>query len=383
MREILKKKALALKKRLLRITHKGMPPIGLLRRRISRGEKIPEVLFYIPLFVHWILLGAKYRSLTLPTAANPYIETGGFWGESKSGCMGLLSAHKKWLAPYTTLQRPIVRFSADRDLSSALIKKIKFPLVAKPDIGWRGYGVQLIHAKEDLCNYIESFPPGETMILQEYIPYEGEAGVFYVRMPGHKYGKLISMTFRYFPHVVGDGKKTVRQLILDDSRARWKAQTHFGSNPKHTGVADLDHVPEKGEIFRLCFIGSNRVGGLYRDARRYITPKLTKRFDEIVSAIPEFYIGRFDIRFSSIEKLQKGLDFKIIEINGSGSESINVWDPEKRILDVFSTLFRQQEMMFKIGSLNRKRGFKPVSLLRFFHYLVKQRSLIQRYPPSS
>ena len=65
----------------------------------------------------------------------------------------------------------------------------------------------------------------------------------------------------------------------------------------------------KDELIRLTFIGSLRVGGLYRDAGHLITPELTQRFDEIARSMPEFYYGRFDIRFESTDLLKEGKGF--------------------------------------------------------------------------
>ena len=62
-------------------------------------------------------------------------------------------------------------------------KKVNFPVVAKPNNGCRGMGVQPIYDESYLKPYIESYPEGETFILQELIDYEGEGGVFYVRQP--------------------------------------------------------------------------------------------------------------------------------------------------------------------------------------------------------
>ncbi len=145
----------------------------------------------------------------------------------------------------------------------------------------------------------------------------------------------------------------------------------------------LNAVPAKGEIVRLTFIGSIRVGGLYRDAHHYITPALTQRVDEIAKAIPEFYVGRFDIRFRSIQALQAGEDFAIFEINGAGSEAIQIWDPDMSLLETYRILFRQQRLLFEIGAANRARGFTPMPYWQFLGSLRKQNRLIDRYPRSA
>ena len=47
-----------------------------------------------------------------------------------------------------------------------------------------------------------------------------------------------------------------------------------------------------------------------------ITPKLNRIIDNISHRIPNFYVGRFDIRFYNISDLNKG-KFYILEVNGN------------------------------------------------------------------
>jgi membrane protein DedA with SNARE-associated domain len=371
-----------------RVTHRGMPRLVGLRAHASIAEHIPLPLFYVPLVLQWIGLGARYRSLMLPTIANPRIEMAGLFGESKVSYLDQVQGdERKWLAPYVSLVRGRdTAASADAEAALGLMSQagLGFPIVAKPDIGWRGYGVRLVPDAEALRVYVDAFPADARFILQRNISYEGEAGVFYLRQPGEAEGRVPSLTLRYFPFVIGDGHSTVRELIRREPRARWKAHLHLGAR-EHRGLAagQLERTPAAGEVLRLAFIGSNRVGGLYRDARAYITSELERRFDAISRAMPEFYFGRYDIRFASLERLQQGEDFSIIEINGAGAEAIHVWDPNMGLGEAYRTLFAYQADLFEIGARNRARGFAPASLRQFFGAIRKQRRLIRRYPPSS
>jgi hypothetical protein len=144
----------------------------------------------------------------------------------------------------------------------------------------------------------------------------------------------------------------------------------------------LCRIPERGEIVRLSFIGSIRVGGLYHDADDYITPELTERFDAISRSMPEFYYGRYDVRFASVESLRQGEAFRIIEINGAGSEPISAWDPEMTLRQVYARLLKQQRLLFEIGARNRARGWKSANLYSVLRAAWRQTQLIRRYPPS-
>ena len=142
-------------------------------------------------------------------------------------------------------------------------------------------------------------------------------------------------------------------------------------------------MPQAGEVVRLSFIGSARVGGLYRDAQEHVTPALSARFDAISRSMPEFHYGRYDVRFASIERLRAGEDFRIIEINGAGGESISVWDPEMPLRAVYGKLFEHQRLLFEIGARNRARGWKPAGPVAVLCAAWRQSGLVNRYPPSS
>lgn len=370
-----------------RLSHAGMPSLRGLAAHIGLAERIPPKLFYLPLALQWLFLALRHRSLSLPTLANPHIEVGGLWGESKRAYLDMVSGDARhWLARYVTLTRGE---DADADFRLAMARAqdagLAFPMVAKPDVGWQGYGVRPVASEEALHTYIAAFPEEATLMLQEMVAWEGEAGVFYLRWPGQDRGTVISLTLRYFPHVTGNGANTVRELILKDERASWKAGLHLGRQDAHGGVPPevLDRVPDAGETVRLSFIGSIRVGGLYRDADAEITPEMSARFDAISRSMPEFHYGRYDVRFESLERLRAGEAFRIIEINGAGSESISAWDPEKSLGEVYGRLLRHQRLLFEIGARNRARGWKPASPAAVLRAARRQTRLIRRYPPSS
>src|SRR5262249_2721177 len=69
---------------------KGRPSGWQLVRRITTWEFWPTWLFYLPVGFYYGWLGLRYRSLTLPSAANPVIPTGGLVGESKCAILDLL-----------------------------------------------------------------------------------------------------------------------------------------------------------------------------------------------------------------------------------------------------------------------------------------------------
>ena len=346
----------------------------------SRGflERLPKWLIVIPLVVQWLLLSLRYRALVLPSVANPAITSGGMVGEGKMEYFCSMGAHA--LAATARSASLIVDPANAATQAAACMARagIAFPIIAKPDLGMCGFGVRRVDNPVDLADYLAAFPPGEGVVLQAYVPLDGEAGIFYVRQPGEPSGRLLGVALRYFPRVTGDGKSTLAQLIACDARLR-----RLSRDPLHRVEHDRNRVPHAGEVVRLATIGSTRVGGLYRDGGRLITPQLSAAIDAIAGDMEEFYFGRFDLRYTSEEALMAGEGFTIIEVNGAGSEAIEAWDPALSPVAAFGKIFHKQALLFKIAAANRQRGYRPIGVVQFGRLHMRQQKLIPRYPPSN
>lgn len=368
----------------------GMPAVAMRDRKVAPAERIPPALFYLPLVLNWLRLGLRYRGMTLPTAANPNIFSGGMWGETKSSyLLDVGDEQRRFIAPFVLAKRGVGAATLSADVAHAQHALngagLAFPVIAKPDIGWHGHGVRVIANAAALESYLAGFPAGATVMLQRLVDQPAEAAVLYARMPGEAQGRVLSLTLRYFPHVVGDGRARLRDLIDGDERARWKGALHLGKDGSHCGLADADlaRVPGAGEVVRIALIGNQRAGALYRDGRQYITDALDARFDAIAGSMRAFHYGRFDIRFDSIAALMRGEDFSVVEINGIGGEAIDVWDARVPVREVYRRLFAQQRLLFEIGARNRALGHVPTSAGEFLASLGRQSLLISRYPASS
>lgn len=358
----------------------GMPPINLNQAPLSFYEFWPPWLFYLPIALTWAVLATRYFSITLPTVANPSFPDGDFTGESKSKILDLVRPEgQRWFARHATLRRSLPEADPAADVERALAvlseAGIGYPVVTKPDIGCRGVGVRLARNKTELAAYVTGFPPGQTILFQEYVDYEPEAGIFYIRFPGAAKGVIFSLTLKYFPRVIGDGRSTLRQLIERDPRAGQIAHVYLA---RHAG--QLERVLAPGERFRLNFAGSHSRGTIFRDGNAYITEAMRDIFDQVARTVPEFYFGRFDVRFPDFNALQTGRDFKIVEINGAGGEATSIWDSATSLGNAYRTLVRQSALLFKIGAINRDRGFRPVSMASLFRNYRRERELSRMYP---
>jgi len=367
-----------------------MPALSDIAPKVALAERIPALLFYLPLALSWLGLGLRYRSLTLPSVANPRIPTGGMWGESKSDYLfDVAASERRWIADFIVMRRgggpQTVYADLERARGALNAAGVDFPLVAKPDIGCQGYGVRRIDDARALRDYLRDFPSGAKLILQRFVPHAGEAVLLYARLPGAQSGRILSLTLRYYPHVIGDGRSRVRDLIRKDVRAQRKARLYLGYDTSHQALAqcDLDRIPAAGEVVQIALIGSARAGSLHRDARRLITPQLEARLDAIARSMSEFHYGRFDLRFASAEDLARGENFSIVEISGIGGGAADAWDPQLPVTEVYHRFLDQQRILFMIGERNRARGFEPMGCADFIKYLVRRTKLIRRYPASA
>ncbi len=356
----------------------GMPPLEPSVRAVSFFEFWPSWLIYGPVAIQWLMLSLYYRSLSLPLIANPNILSAGMVGFSKSELLAQAqSSAQKWILPWVThtLTEYSVADQTSQLLQSLTDNKLLLPIVGKPDMGCRGVGIKLITTESELYDYVKHYPVNSTLMLQRLADWEPEAGVFYVRYPNEAKGRIVSMALKYSPYVVGDGTSTLRQLLAADARA--SQVTHLYET-RHQDK--LDQVIVKNEPFRLVFAASHSRGAIFCDAKQYITEALTHRIDEIMLGFPEFYYGRLDIKFNTVEHLMQGEDFAIIEVNGASSESLNIWDKRTKLREAWATLFSQYHTLFKIGAMNRQRGYTPPGILSLWRAWRMEQALSKHHP---
>jgi hypothetical protein len=348
----------------------GGPQIGTL-------ERLPKWANLIPMVVQWLWLSLRHGSFTLPSAANPAIVCGGLVGEGKLEYFDAMGPVAKAATAATTFIDNAGAATCSSAIAAMQAAGIAFPIIAKPNIGWCGFGVRLIRNAEELAVYLSRFPRGERIVLQRYVTFEGEAGLFYVRDPGAVNGCVTGILLRTFPRVVGDGHSSIAQLMERNGRLR-----RLGRDGLSEPCCDTSRVPHSGEIVRVSTIGSTRVGGLYENASSAITPEIDSAVNAIARDMPDFHVGRFDVRYESMGALREGR-FLIIEVNGAGSEAVHAWDPHLTLRQAYAIVFEKQRRIFEIGAAMRRRGFMPASLGEMVRLFLRQQRLIRRYPPSN
>jgi len=350
----------------------GIHVLPRLRGWLLRWEFWPAWLFYIPIAIRYLTLSARHGSLTLPSAANPCMKTGGLIGESKFGILCELRV----IAPGFVPETELIPVNGDRMMSlKAFLNStgMTYPVVLKPDLGFRGSGFRIARSEEQAASYLTTVTV--PVIAQRYVPGPCEAGLFYCRMPGEGRGRILAITEKVFPELVGDGRHRIEELILADERARMQAPTlrarfHDRRN----------EVLPAGEILRLVEAGNHAQGCLFRDGMHLHSAELESVIDGISRDLMGFFIGRYDVRYSSSADLRMGKGFRIIELNGVAGEPTSAYDASKGIVAAFSLLFRHWELAFAVGAANRAAGHRPDSPGTLLREYLSYRKLKEHHP---
>jgi len=227
---------------------------------------------------------------------------------------------------------------------------ISFPCIAKPDIGGKGRGVEKIFALNDIATYAGKIDMD--FLVQEFIPYPEEVGIFYIRMPDQPDGFISGIVAKEFLIVKGDGISTLTQLLQKDPRYHFQ----LSALEKIYGEG-LQEVLPKDETKNLVPYGNHARGAKFIDVSHWADEAFTKTFDSICKQIPEFYFGRLDIMFKNVEDLKAGKNFSIIELNGAGSEPTHIYDPGHSLFFAWKEIARHFKLLCNISIQNHKRGF--------------------------
>jgi hypothetical protein len=226
---------------------------------------------------------------------------------------------------------------------------IQYPFIAKPDIGLRGSAVKKINTEIDLEKYRNN--ANFNFIIQDLIPYENEIGIFYVRYPHEKTGRITGIVSKEFLIVTGNGTSTIEELLKENPRYQMQLMVL----KQEYGKQLLDILPE-GEKRNLVPYGNHARGAKFIDGSHWITPKLTKVINEMCLQIDGFYFGRLDIMYSNLEDFEQGKNFAVVELNGAASEPTHIYDPKHSLWFAWRELARHITYMYEISVENHKKG---------------------------
>lgn len=305
-------------------------------------------VFYLPMLPYWLYWVARTKSWAYFSAVNPGIELGGFFGESKKDILDKID--KTYLPAYFLVEN----ISFEELLTQLSLVGISFPIIAKPNVGERGEQVAKILTIEELRAYHNK--QKTAYIIQEFIDFEVELGVLYVRMPQESTGQVTSITAKRFLKVQGNGKNTIRELMQKDVRSFLQIKRL----EKILGEA-MNVVPAENEEVLLEPIGNHCRGTMFLNYNHLISQQINHIFDKIAANIEGFYYGRFDLKVKSLEDFQNGKNIKIVELNGVSSEPGHIYDPSYTLWKAYRDLAFHWSMAGQIATQNIKRGVRPAS----------------------
>lgn len=180
---------------------------------------------------------------------------------------------------------PIRDYSADymvinrNTFDNSILSNLKYPIVFKPDFCHNfANGVELIHNETQAQQYIKD-SIDDLIIFQEYHPGPYEGTILYSKHP-------ISNTVSF---------SVVERLPSEkDKNTQWLWKNAVSAQ-QHNYVS--------------------------RNREDLETETLKKKIEMISDKLPEFYFGRYDIRFDSYDNLKNGEGFKILELNLNPSDT--------------------------------------------------------------
>jgi hypothetical protein len=323
--------------------------------KLKSWEYWPFGILQFPVIIYWLWLSLRARTILFFSASNPGIPMGGMFGESKADILNQIPAQ---YIPKTSIVRLPVTQSQVLEIIRAA--GFSFPVIFKPDLGERGFMVRRIRDEASVEQYLREIKID--FIIQELVELPHEFGVFYQRYPSHAHGKVTSIVMKEMLIVTGDGRQTLRELILSKDRAKlqWeKLKIKFKDR--------LGEIVPKGECIELVSIGNHALGTKFLNGNHLIIPELSASFDRISKHVSGFYFGRFDLRCQSIDDLTKG-NVKIVELNGCGAEPAHIYDPDFKFAHAVVVLFKHWRTIFEIARENHKLGVPYVSLREAYRY---------------
>ncbi len=365
----------------LLLTPSGWRTLRLLPGRISRHEFWPTWALYLAMAPRLIGLARRHGLMSF-TCVNPGIPNGGgIIGESKRDILERLRLADAPVLAFRVIEpAPAQRAEQVADALRENPELGGLPIILKPDVGQRGAGVTLARTPEDILRFFGACHG--TAIVQRFHPGPVEVGVFWVRAPEHVdrepgegelCGRVFSITRKAHNHVVGDGCRSIAQLVSRHPRLRHQREALLRTAP------DPRHVPGRRERVRLGQMGNHVLGARFSDGADLITPELERAIDDAARRYEGangggLDIGRFDIRCESEDALRGARGLAIIELNGSTGESTNIYDPDGSRSWALGVLGDQWEALCVLGAQRRRTGVAPMGLLQLARLLWRARS---------
>lgn len=323
-----------------------------------RAEFLPGRISYLWVYVYAFWKSLFARSVLRYTATNPWFPLGWLYPSSKDDVLKMLP---QAYVPKTIFIWPEM-FNEPAIHTLLDESALNFPLIIKPDNGVRWLGIRIFHTQQEfddnLLNYIKNNEQRGSRLLQEFIDYPLELGVFVVRLP-HQEWKITWIVEKEFLSIIGDGVKTFESLVHEHSRAKY----HIALLKEEFAPRRNTVIPEWEEV-DIVEIWTHSRWSTFLDRSELVSPAMTSIFAELSSLLPGFYYGRFDIRAKSLEWLEHG-EFKIMEVNPTYGEPTWMYDPSYNYIQQQRILLDHRRMMYDVARYNHTQGYPYATLQEF------------------
>ncbi len=312
-------------------------------------------------FWAWYML--RSRAVWFFTPSNPKLTFGGMEGEPKREMYDLLP---KELYPTTFNVLP------GEDFNSVLMRleqsDIIYPFIVKPEVGGQGILFRKIDDEASIRHY-HSIIPVE-YIVQKMVHYPIEVSVFHVRHPNQPKGIVTGFLHKIPLQVLGDGQHTLQELILRNPKAE---KRHSDLYSKHAEM--WNKIIPANEKYILSYAANHNRGAHFVDLKEFINDDLVAVFDKLSVSINDFFYGRYDIMCNSIEELQQGKNFTILEYNGCGAEPNHFYDTGYTLGGAYKEILKHWKLLYEISSYNAKQGIKPWGFFKGVKFLRDTKKL--------
>lgn len=287
-------------------------------KKSDRGYWVSK-LFYYQSICYGFIYSLRFLSPTFFSATNPALKYGGMFDDKKSDVYKLVP--KRYLPKMLLVnnQENVTQMLEDSGL--------QFPLVIKPDIGFKGYLVLKVNNAEQLNKALPKYDD-KSILIQEFIDFQKEYSILIYRYPLS--GKLGVSSFieKTYPSVKGDGIKTFGELI-DSSENPFLKKDWI----KKVNATSLHKVLPIDEERRIDDIGNYSRGARFHSLNHEINEDIRKWATSIMDQIDGIDFCRVDLKANSLEDL-KADKFSIIEINGAKSEPLHTYDKRFSYLEI-------------------------------------------------
>lgn len=200
---------------------------------------------------------------------------------------------------------------------------IKKPAVIKPSDGIWGTAVHMnVSDEADALNIMKSLPGGSAGFLIEEQSVGEEYRILATR------DELLGIIHRIPANVMGDGERTIQELIDEKNSDPRRGENHEKALVKihidteiisklKKSSLELSSIPKAGEKIFLRDNSNISTGGDSVDFTDIAHPKVRELAPRIIRAIPNLPYAGFDFMTPDITKDPNEVGYSVIELNDS------------------------------------------------------------------